>query len=424
VPAESPLVTLRTLGCKVNRSESETLGEQLAALGVLVSPEADGADAVIVNTCTVTGEADAKARKEVRRALGSTAGPVVVTGCLAAVDAEGLRALGERVVVEPDRRVVPGTVVALVQAAPRAVAVRQAHPLARTRALVKVQDGCDNRCAYCIVPDARGVPRSIPAGQVIDRVVELHGAGTAEVVLTGINIGRYDDPGARDLAALIERVAETGVRRIRLSSIEPPDLDDRLLGVLAATAAVAPHLHLPLQSGCDSTLAAMGRRYGTGQFAKTVERARAALPGLAVTTDVMAGFPGETDADFEESLEFAAGCGFTKLHVFRYSKRAGTPAAGRSDQVPEHVKSLRAERLRDLSARLERAHRHARAGSTAMLLMEVTRGSQARGTTEDYLRVPAAFKGAHAGDLVPVVLRASDDGTLRAYHATRGVASL
>ena len=419
--AEAPSVELRTLGCKVNRSESESLAESLALLGISVSStHAPGApDAIVVNTCTVTGEADAKARKEVRRALQATDGPVVVVGCLAAVDAEGLRALDPRVQVEPDRRAVAGLVSSALGAARHKIADDGSslpRTRGRTRALVKVQDGCDNRCTYCIVPDARGVPRSESADAIIERVALLHAAGVAEIVLTGINIGRYTDPRAVDLAALIARIGGTGVRRIRLSSIEPPDLDARLIESLAVTPAVAPHLHVPLQSGCDRTLAAMGRHYDSAEFARILALARARVPGLVVTTDIIAGFPGETDADFEESVAFAAECGFAKLHVFRYSARTGTRAAAMSDQVPPRVRGERAGRLRELSDRAERAHELARHGTRAALLVEEVRNGVCRGTTEDHLRVFADLPGAFAGDLVPVELRATDEGVLRAYH--------
>jgi threonylcarbamoyladenosine tRNA methylthiotransferase MtaB len=281
---------------------------------------------------------------------------------------------------------------------------------------VKVQDGCDNRCAYCIVPDARGVPRSVPAEYVVARVAGLHASGTAEVVLTGVNIGTYGAEGAPDLAALVKLVAATGVRRIRISSIEPPDLSERLLEVLAALPAVAPHLHVPLQSGCDRTLAAMGRRYDTASYACRLSLARDALPGLAVTSDVIAGFPGETDEDFAASAGFIEACGFAKLHVFRYSRRSGTPAATAPDQVTPAVKAVRARTLREMSGRFERAHANARAGQPAMLLVEAVRDGCARGTTEDYLRVSAESPGARAGDLVRVVLGQTADGAPRGYY--------
>jgi threonylcarbamoyladenosine tRNA methylthiotransferase MtaB len=418
VRAEPARVAIRTLGCKVNRSESEALAQALAGMGIGSIEGGRAPDAVVVNTCTVTGEADAKARKEVRRALADTEGPVIVTGCLAAVDAEGLHSLGGRVVVQPDRTSLAATIAALLKAGggPGASAAWGAAT-SRTRALVKVQDGCDNRCSYCIVPDARGAPRSVPAAEVVARVAAVHAAGTGEVVLTGINIGRYaDGAGAPDLAALVGLVAATGIRRIRISSIEPPDLTDHLLGVLAGTPAVAPHLHVPLQSGCDRTLVAMGRRYGASAYADGLTRARSALPGLAVTTDVMAGFPGESDEDFASSFALVEACGFARLHVFRYSRRAGTAAASAPGQVPAKVSSGRAASLRALSTRLERARELSRAGGRAELLVESVRDGVAHGTTEDYLRIAADLPGARAGDLVAVELAASVGGGLRGYY--------
>jgi threonylcarbamoyladenosine tRNA methylthiotransferase MtaB len=427
VRAEVASVTVRTLGCKVNRSESEALAEALGTLGVTVSPDGNAVGCVVVNTCTVTAEADAKARKEVRRALEATCGPVVATGCLAAVDSASLRAIDPRVVVEPDRSRLARTVAALLlQVAPDR-ARRSTGPPARaaagrTRALVKVQDGCDNRCAYCIVPDARGLPRSVPADAIVCRTRALVTAGTAEVVLTGVNIGRYrDGAGGLDLAALVSRVAATGIARIRLSSIEPPDVSARLLEVLAATPAVVPHLHVPLQSGSDRVLAAMGRRYDTAGYAAVLGAARGALPGLAVTTDVIAGFPGETGDDFAGTLESVERCGFAGLHVFRYSARAGTPAADAPDQVPAGVRSERARLLRDLGERLRARYARSRDGGSATLLVEALAGDGvARGTTEDHLRVSAALRGARVGELVPVRLTVSDDGAVRGYYVGDG----
>jgi threonylcarbamoyladenosine tRNA methylthiotransferase MtaB len=419
-------VEIRTLGCKVNRAESEALAESLTALGVAIVAGDEPADAIVVNTCTVTGEADSKARKEVRRALRASGGPVVVTGCLAALDADGLRGLGERVRVCADRPSLSREVTAILGLGAQEgalgagsgtrVAGRTSRAF-RTRALVKVQDGCDNRCAYCIVPDARGVPRSMPTADVVARVAALDAAGVAEVVLTGVNIGRFADPqGSRDLADLIGRVAATGVRRIRLSSIEPPDLDDRLFAALAATPAVVRHLHVPLQSGCDRVLAAMGRRYTAIEYAALLDRARAAMPGLAITSDIIVGFPGETERDFADSLAFIERCGFAGLHVFRYSKRAGTPAATAPDQVPEQVKVSRAQALGDVAERGRKAHARSRAGKAADLLVESVRHGEARGTTGDHLRIAADVPWACPGDLVPVKLGLTVDGVLRGYY--------
>jgi threonylcarbamoyladenosine tRNA methylthiotransferase MtaB len=409
VAAEPPRIALRTLGCKVNRTESEALAEALAGSCTVVIDSDEGA-VVVVNTCTVTGEADAKARKAIRHALAAGAGTVVVTGCLAAIDPEGLEALDPRVVVEPDRAALAGRVSRLAGVEPGDAASVPVRPatLGRIRVMVKVQDGCDHRCTYCIVPDARGPARSVPTAAVVARVSALALAGAAEVVLTGVNIGRYGDPaGAPDLAALVEAVAATPIARLRLSSIEPPDLDLPLLGAISRAAKVVPHLHVPLQSGCDSTLDAMGRGYCTAQYASVLEEARAAIPGLAVTTDVIVGFPGETDADFSQSLAFVEACAFAKLHVFRYSRRAGTPAAIRTDQLPPFVKAARAARMRALGERLAAAYALGRVGQVASVLVERCAGGLAEGTSEDHLRV--RFRGSAAvGQVVRVALAEAD----------------
>jgi threonylcarbamoyladenosine tRNA methylthiotransferase MtaB len=424
VCADGPRVEVRTLGCKVNRAESEALVEALGALGVTAASDGAVSDCVVVNTCTVTVEAEAKARKEVRRALGVTAGPVIVTGCLAAVDPRSVQAIDPRVVVETDRSLLARAVAAL-HAAGDGQRAREA-PLARTaafrtRALIKVQDGCDNGCAYCIVPDARGLPRSMPASGIVDRVRALVAAGAAEVVLTGINIGRYGDGAAApDLGALVERVAATGIARIRISSIEPPDVSARLLEVLASTPAVVAHLHVPLQSGSDRVLAAMGRRYDTASYSARLDAARRALPGLAVTTDVIAGFPGERDDDFARTLEFVQGCRFAGLHVFRYSPRKGTAAAAAAGQVPATERAARARVLRATGERLRARYARSRDGGRATLLVEKVADGIARGTTEDHLRVSAALPGARAGDLVPVRLSVSDGGDARGYYVEEG----
>jgi threonylcarbamoyladenosine tRNA methylthiotransferase MtaB len=398
----------------VNRAESEAVAESLLARGVEVS-ETD-ADVVVINTCTVTAEADAKARKAVRRAHGAGAdGPVVVvTGCLAALDPDGMARLGARVVVEADKsrvaqrvagllgRGVPGTPEGTGPIVPDRGRVRL-----RTRVAVKVQDGCDHRCSYCIVPDARGAPRSVPVAEVADRVSELAGAGTREVVLTGINIGRYGDAGV-GLAGLVERVAATGVQRIRISSIEPLDLTDALLETLSRTPALVPHLHVPLQSGCDRTLAGMERGYDTAGFAEVLARARERLPGLAVTTDVIVGFPGETEEDFEESLAYLRECGFARLHVFRYSRRPGTPAASMAAQLDPRTIAERAGRMRRLGAGLLARYARSRLGRTAELLVESIDGPVALGTTEDYLRVEIDAAGLSEGDVAHVRLESID----------------
>ncbi len=410
-------VAFRTLGCKVNQVEAESIAAELLGRGVQIVAEED-AEVVIVTTCTVTGEADRKARKAVRHALRLPAEPVVVvTGCLAATDGAELAALGERVVVEADKTAVAARVGTLVKTSRRRKrsAVRVGERF-HTRAMVKVQDGCDAFCAYCIVPHARGVPTSVPHADVLAEVERLVSAGVAEVVLTGINIGRYDDDGMR-LPGLLRAVAATGVSRVRVSSIEPEDVTEPFLAAAAETPAFCRHLHVPLQSGCDRTLAAMGRRYDTAGFAAMLARARAALPDVAVTTDVLVGFPGETDVDFAQTLTFVRECFFTRLHVFRYSVRSGTRAADLPGRVPPDILATRAAAMRHLDAACRRAFSASMVGETVELLVErivdSPDGPMAEGTTREYLHVSAPGAGRTVGEVAEVRIEALEGGRLR-----------
>jgi threonylcarbamoyladenosine tRNA methylthiotransferase MtaB len=409
-------VAFRTLGCKVNQVESERIAAELLARAFDVVAEEDAA-VIVVNTCTVTAVADRKARKEVRRALALPQAPVVVvTGCLASLDASALAALGDRVVVEADKSAVASRVSELLASHEAADAWRggPASPVAhRARAQVKVEDGCDAYCAYCIVPYARGVPRAVPLAAIVAEVEALVARGTAEVVLTGINIGRYHDEGA-DLADVVRAVAATGVRRVRLSSIEPLDVPGRLLTALAETPAACPHLHVPLQSGADSILKAMDRSYDTQTYARILADAREAIPGLAVTTDVMAGFPGETPAHAVATRQFVESCGFMRLHVFRYSRRPGTLAAEMPQQVDPRDKRIRAERLRELGGALAVRYAMSRLGGTAEVLVERMDGDTAEGTSEDYLKVRFPARDARVGHVVPVTLDALREGHVAA----------
>lgn len=416
-------VSFVTLGCKVNQADSEAMIGDIFASGAAVVDS--GADVVVVNTCSVTGEADRKARKAVRHALAAREEPlVVVTGCLAALDAPGLRELGDRVIVEADRervgvrvhealelRVGTGETRSVLDAPPdRAGEATATAPAARrARVQLKVEDGCDAFCTYCVVPFARGLPRPVPFDRIIARTGQLVAEGVSEIVLTGINIGRYDDSGRR-LADLVQAVAATNVRRIRISSIEPGDLTAELLDVIADTPAVCRHLHVPLQSGCDSVLAAMGRPYDTAAYARTLERVRGRVPGVAVSTDVIAGFPGETDVDAAATLAFVEQQEFSRLHVFRYSARTGTPAATMPGHVDPRAKATRSAELRALGDRLARRHADASIGSPAEVLIESVappatgRAAYAEGTTREYLRVRVGGASYRPGQLVPVTL--------------------
>ena len=423
ISGRAPRVAVRTLGCKVNQVESEQIVAELLGAGWEAVSE-DSADVVVVNTCTVTGESDSKARKTIRHALRLPGRPsIVVTGCLAAVDATGLRALDGRVIVEHDVAKVAEQVslAAGVRSVPPATPPVRSGEAFHTRAMVKIEDGCDAFCTYCIVPYARGLPRSVPADTVLRECEALVESGVREIVLTGINLGRYEDSGL-DVSGLIRRIASSGIPRLRISSIEPLDLTEELLETLGATPAVCEHLHVPLQSGNDAVLRDMGRSYTTGDFARRLDAARQAIPGLAVSTDVIVGFPGETETQAEETRQFCLAMGFARLHVFRYSARSGTPAADRVDHVDPRERADRAQRMRVLDAELRGRHGRSRVGEVAEVLVErvaTDDGSGlpfAVGTTRDYLRVrfaaPTAADTCPVGALVPVRLETVTSATV------------
>ncbi len=402
------------LGCKVNRVESDDAAARLAARGTETA-EAD-ADLIVVNTCTVTGEAEKKTRKAVRRALrANDRARVLVTGCAAAVDAAFYEALDPRVRVVGKARLAEE-----IEAWCDSEGVSAAPPLLpvgpgfRTRVGVKVQDGCDNACTYCIVHVARGRATSRAADDVVRECAEYARAGAGEIVLTGINLGSYcdgarRDPSATRLAGLLRRLLDATADlhapgafpvRFRISSIEPRDVDDALVDLLAAAdGRVCRHLHLPLQAGSSKVLREMARPYDADRFRALVERLYAAVPGLALSTDVIAGFPGETDAEFQETLELTRACRFAKIHAFPYSRRAGTPAAERPDQVPPAVKAARAAQLRALGDELRAAERARRAGTVELALVE--EGGVAM--SESYFEL-AAPADAPVGSLVRMTL--------------------
>ena len=404
------------LGCKVNRVESDDAAARLALRGVETSEAS--ADLIVVNTCTVTGEAEKKTRKAVRRALrANDHARVLVTGCAAAIDAAFYEALDERVSVVGKAQLAPA-IDALFDEAP--FSPGEDAPLHigsgfRTRVGVKVQDGCDNACTYCIVHVARGRATSRPADDVVRECAAYARAGAREIVLTGINLGSYCDGGRRDpsairLAALLRRLLDETAdlhapgeapARFRVSSIEPRDVDDALVDLLAsADGRVCRHLHLPLQAGSSKVLREMARPYDAHEFRQLADFLRASVPSIALTTDIIVGFPSETDEDFEDTCALVRHVGFSKIHVFPYSKREGTPAAARADQVPPEVKAARAARLRALSDELAAADRASRAGTVELALVETPEVA----TTESYHEV-AAPAGADAGSLVPVHLR-------------------
>jgi threonylcarbamoyladenosine tRNA methylthiotransferase MtaB len=402
-------VYLQSLGCKLNQSELESLACQFVQAGHTVVDTVREADLCVLNTCAVTHTAVGKSRQAIRRLRRANSDArLAVTGCYAQMWPQEIRDLGnvdlvvgnegkeqlvERVEEEwglkgqgSDRTWVPSPVYHLP------------IPQARTRAFVKIQDGCDNHCTYCIVRVARGRQRSRPQRDVLAEVEARVAAGYQEVVLTGVHIGAYGRDSGRQgdgsLWALVEAILmRTYVRRLRLSSIEPWDLDPDCFR-LWEDSRLCRHLHLPLQSGCDATLQRMGRSYTAGRFAALVEAAREAISDVAITTDVLVGFPGESEAEFNESLRFVKAMGFARTHVFKYSARPGTPAATMPDQVPPPVKKARSQAMMEAGRHSAEAFRRAFLGRTLEVLWEGQRkGSESEqkalwsGLTDNYLRV-------------------------------------
>lgn len=405
VTSRPPTVAIITFGCKVNQCDSEAMAAELARQGYLVTPRGAAADAHLVNTCAVTATAEAKARKLIRRLARDRPGaPVVVTGCWAQRDPETVAALPGVAAVLPNtgKRSVAGVVSQLVAPGPRPA---QDPPRFRTRAFLKVQDGCDHRCAYCAVPSARGHPTSRPMAEVLAEVSSLAEWGVQEVVLCGIRLGAYGrDCAGPTLARLLRELRGARIPRLRLSSLEPMDVGDDLVTELADHPTLCHHLHLPLQSGDDTVLAAMGRGYGAPEFTALVGRLRQAWPDLALSVDVMVGFPGETEEQFGRTFDFVARLGCSRLHVFPYSPRPGTPAAARPGQVPPAVKRERCARLLALGERLASQAAASWVGRQVEVLFERLRsGGLLFGLTEHYFGLTSPGPEAWVGRIVPVV---------------------
>lgn len=419
-----PFACVVNLGCRVNRVESDRITSDLASAGFALVDQ-DEADLVVINTCAVTGEAEAKTRKAVRHALGLPREPlVVVTGCVVNLHPGALTELSPRVIAEPSKIDVARTAARAAGLPPRCAGVSgEGHDLAdllgRSRLGIKVQDGCNNRCSYCIVWKARGPERSVPVEAVLDQVREAERAGIPEVVLTGVNLGAYDGVDARDAHVEIDELLniilrETDIQQVRLSSLEPMDVDERLIDAMVAGGPrVAPFLHLPLQSGCSATLERMNRPYTAEQYEATVAMIRAKLPAASISCDIIAGFPGETDDEFAQSLALCERVGFSRMHVFRYSARPGTPAAEASDQVPPEVMAERASELRAVAERCAQADAAARVGSVENAVLEYGN----RGTLGSFHRVIVDdVPQDRTGSLVRVRIDVMDDrGILHAH---------
>ena len=414
-------VAYHTLGCKVNQYETEKIREALETAGFETVPFASPADAYIINTCSVTSVADGKSRAALRRALRlNPEAFVVVAGCYAELEPDEIRAIEgvDLVVPNAEKDAIAERVMArFITQSPRPhpnplPQERGPRPRTRTRAVVKVQDGCDQFCSYCIVPHARNRKRSRPIDEVLAEIRALAEFGHKEIVLTGIRLGAYGsgESGGEGLAELIREASGIeGIERVRLSSIEPWEVDEALLDAIDCPK-VCRHLHIPLQSGDDEVLKRMNRPYTAARYRQIVSEVRQRIPGIGITTDVIVGFPGESDDAFENTRALIEEIGFSRLHVFRYSARKRTSAAFMSDQIPAQVKKRRAENLIELGITAMRRFASSLVGETVEVLVE----SQAKlpnhvtGFTDNYVETRLPGDAALQGRIVRVRITGVD----------------
>jgi threonylcarbamoyladenosine tRNA methylthiotransferase MtaB len=395
---------VKFLGCKVSQADAMQARAALLEAGHQEAPEAD-AELHVVNTCCITGEAEAKSRQSVRRsAAGRVARRVVVTGCAANLNAAQFDAVGPQVTAlvgtaDDVAAEVAGT------AGPGCIGTDTHAPplsLGRTRGFVKVQDGCDCHCSYCIIPKVRGGARSRPASAVLREVRRRVAQGQPEMVMTGISVGDYRDPEqGLELGDLMRAVAAVdGVDRVRLSSVEVIHVRDSLVDALASDPRVCPHLHVPLQSGDDAVLASMGRHYDSAGYLAAIARLRERVPDVNVTTDVIVGYPTEDEAAFERTLDLVRTAGITRVHTFSFSARPGTAADALGDPVPPAEKKRRSRELRGLSEALSRRHRATKLDRVEQVLVDKVAESQVSGYTRDYTRCYLPAGAGAAGETV------------------------
>ena len=394
-----------TFGCKVNQYETENIREAMNARGFGEADKAEEADVCIVNSCTVPAEADSKCRQLLRKLRRlSPEGVIVLTGCYAQAFEKDAKELGICDIVTGSRNKadVPELVCEFLEKHEPVFRVKPfekgegLEPMKnigssrKTRAYIKIQDGCDQYCTYCVIPFARGHICSKTPGDIAEETRALVGSGHKEIILTGINMCCYGkDLGALTLADAAEAACKVqGDFRVRLSSLEPELLTDRDIERLAELDRLCPHFHLALQSGCDKTLKRMGRHYDTAQYEQIVKKLREAFPGCAVSTDIMIGFPGETEEDFEASLDFVKRMRFSSAHVFPYSERQGTAAAKFSGAVPVNIRQERAARMRKVCLASQLEYNRSQVGRTLRVLFERERDPKVhRGHSDEYINV-------------------------------------
>ena len=421
-------IAFMTLGCKVNQADTASMQELFRQGGYTVCDFTEEADVYVVNTCVVTNTGQQKSRQMIRRAIRKENDAlIVVTGCYPQTAAEEVKAIdGVDLIIGTQDR---AKIVTLVEAAlekkqnqtddevrpwKQGVQFEEmsgGNEADKTRAYLKIQEGCNQYCSYCIIPYARGPIRSRSLKSIKEEVQRLTKAGYREIVLIGIHLGCYGKE-TKDGTTLYDAVRAAlsvpDLQRLRLGSLESVEVEPRLLDLMAEDKRLCPHLHLPLQSGCDKVLKDMHRPYDTKRFATLLEQIRNKVPGVAITTDVIVGFPGETEDDFAATCHFVKQCGFAKMHIFPYSKRKGTPAAARQDQIPETVKKHRAEKLAELDREMQQAYFTQNVGTNHAVLVEqpIITDKKAtgcvEGLTENYIRVEFQGEPDLCGKMIDV----------------------
>ncbi len=428
-------IAFKTLGCRVNLYETDALASQFTEAGYDVVGSDENADVYVVNTCTVTNQSDQKCRQaisQIRR--GHPEAVIAAVGCM--VNHRKQEMLDSGIIdyaIDNERKY---ALFSIIDSRMKGEAVdpegfdkdlfsyRPAYSTFHTRSLIKIHDGCNNFCSYCIIPNVRGRATSRPANEIYDNIRNVVAHGFKEVVLTGVNMGRYHYQDI-DFEHLIENILKIdGDFRVRISSIEPDNFSDRFLR-LFENPKLAPHMHICLQSGAEKTLQDMHRHYTAAQFEEMCGRIRAVMPDFNITTDVIVGFPGETESDFAESAAMCKRIGFSHIHTFKYSVRTGTKAAAMTNQIPETVKTERSAVIRQISAENKLIYFNRMLGKPQRMLIErVMTDGTARGYGENYIPIRLKAKGLEKNTFADVVLsdiiNKGDNSEMSAVAVSRG----
>ncbi|MCL2046862.1 MAG: tRNA (N(6)-L-threonylcarbamoyladenosine(37)-C(2))-methylthiotransferase MtaB [Oscillospiraceae bacterium] len=425
--------SIHTLGCKVNQSDSQNIEALLLSRGHIICSVGDGCDVSIINTCAVTGESARKSRQAVRRIKkGEPNAMIVVCGCFSQIDPESVAALDVDLVWgSGDREKLVFEIESLIMSESEPnkselsnlefnesdlgifePATPYSEIQSRTRAFLKIQDGCDNYCAYCIIPYARGAPRSLPLLEAIEQAKLLEKNGYREIVLIGIELSSYGKelPNKISLLNAIEEISEAvPTTRIRIGSLDPNTLSDDFIGELAKSKNLCNHFHISLQSGCDETLQRMGRKYDTKTVSTAISQMRSVFPNCGVTADLITGFPGETDEEFAQTLRFIQQIGFSAMHIFPFSPRKGTPAATMPNQVSKAIRQERAKIVSTVAKEMTQAFLQKQIGTTAKVLFEQESKGNWQGYSTNYIEITAKGE-TKKGEIHPVVIERVENG--------------